>query len=265
MSKNAHILCVAAGNAPGRFAPAPGFTIMSGTIAEMVTGDLWMGPRPYLETLKPVEGGSEPMAFIGTIVDALAGDEKSGLADLMTGKKSISDILGMGGQTPAINYPEFVQIIPYYLFRNQGRFFHYLRPDKGSESRLHGKVSIGVGGHVDFCDVVADANGCIDLAATLDLAGKREASEEIGINIDDHAFRYIGVLYAVDTEVDRLHLGIVGICDLTDEQAAQLKANHEIADYGFATLAETRARVEADPNKTLETWTRLVIESNPLA
>lgn len=265
MSKKAHILCVAAGTGEGRFAPTPGFAVMTGDIAGMIAGDLWVGPRPYLETLKPIPAGKGPLSVFGAVVEAFGGDGKVDFESLLTRATALSDVLGTGKGALTIEYPEFVQIIPYYLFRNRGRFLHYLRPDKGSETRLHGKVSVGVGGHVDLADVVSDKDGCIDLAATLDKAGKREAAEEIGVTIDDHAFRYIGVLYATDTDVDRLHLGIVGICDLSDDQAANLQINHEIAEHGFATLAEIKARVDADPEKTLETWTRLVIESNPLA
>lgn len=263
MSKNAHILCVAAGEGPGRFAPTPGFTVVDGEIAEVVAGDLWVGPRPYLETLSPKIDENDPLSFISSIVGGKI--DKIDFSGLISGEKSLEEIIGYSMKAETVSYPDFVQIIPYYLFRNQGRYFYYLRPDKGSETRLHGKVSIGVGGHVDFGDIVANADGVIDLAATLDLAGKRESAEEIGTKIADQAFRYIGILYAIDTEVDRVHLGIIGICDLTDQQAAELQPNHEIADYGFATLAEIRKTVDADPNKTLETWTRMIIESNPLA
>lgn len=262
MSKNAHILCVAAGKGPGRYAPKIGFTNFGGSLAQVIEGDLWVGPRPYLETLRPVTPVAAPFGFLQGL---LAGNGGKGIEDLLNGCASIGDIIAGTRGDAETAYPEYLQIIPYYLFRNRGRYFNYVRPDKGSETRLHGKVSIGIGGHVDMTDIEADADGRIDLEATLEKAGKREGHEEIGVEIADGSFRFIGTIYAVDTEVDRVHFGIVGVCDLTDEQVEALSPNHEVSEAGFRTLAEIAADTAQDPNKTLETWTRLVIESNPLA
>ena len=262
MSKNAHILCVAAGSGPGRYAPRVGFSTFTGDVAKVIEGDLWVGPRPHLETLRPVTPAAGPLGFLQGF---LSGGRGPGIEELLNGSASISDILAGVQSDEAVGYPDYLQIIPYYLFRNRGRYFNYVRPDKGSETRLHGKVSIGVGGHIDMTDIVADGDGRIDLEATLTAAGKREGGEEIGVEIAHGSFRFIGTIYAIDTEVDRLHFGIVGVCDLSDAQVEALKPNHEIAEPGFRTLADIAADTVADPNKTLETWTRLVIESNPLA
>lgn len=267
MGMKAHILCVAAGFGEGKYAPKIGFNTMNGTLTDVVTGDLWVGPRRRLEELKPVPAMADPFALIQRMTDIVGKVEgRPNLADLLKGDDVLSKLFRTGQvEAGATEYPSFIQIIPYYLFRNKGRFLHYLRPDKGNETRLHGKVSIGVGGHIDVADVITNEDGGIDLTATLVRSGKREGSEEIGIDIADDSFRFIGTIYATDTEVDRVHLGIVGICDLTDEQAEGLTVNEEIMDHGFKTLAEIRSETDSDPLKTLETWTRLVIESNPLA
>src|SRR3989442_10503516 len=44
--------------------------------------------------------------------------------------------------------PSFKQIIPYLLVRHRGRLFLVQRSTEGGETRLHGKYSIGVGGHM---------------------------------------------------------------------------------------------------------------------
>jgi predicted NUDIX family phosphoesterase len=273
MSKNSHILCIAAGHGEGRFAPALGFTTVRGPIEDHIQGDLWVGPRPTLERMRPV---AEP--GLGTLTRLIGGE--ASISDLFGGSSAaaafdagatgtgfggmMSELFG-GDARSRMAYPTHLQIIPYYLFRSNGRYFNYLRPDSGNEARLHGKVSIGVGGHVDLLDVVATDDGRIDLARTLEKAGRREAAEEIGADVAEDAFRIIGVLYATDEEVDTVHVGIVCICDLDDAQVAALKPNDEIAQPDFRTLGQIRDETEADPGKTLETWTRLVIESNPLA
>ena len=44
--------------------------------------------------------------------------------------------------------PSYKQLIPYCIFRHEGRVFHYARGAKGGESRLHAKRSVGIGGHI---------------------------------------------------------------------------------------------------------------------
>lgn len=163
-----------------------------------------------------------------------------------------------------IEYPPYVQIIPYILFRYNGKYLRYLRPDKGNEARLHGKISIGIGGHIDFIDVEAAQDGSIDLPMTLAVNAQRESKEEIGLDLPLDGFRWVATIYSNATEVDTVHLGVVGIIDISKEQAKSVKINDEISDHSFETLAEIISEVEADETKSLETWTRLIIESNPL-
>ena len=49
--------------------------------------------------------------------------------------------------------PSFKQLIPYVIFRHTDddgtvRILHYARGSGGGESRLHAKLSIGIGGHI---------------------------------------------------------------------------------------------------------------------
>src|SRR2546426_4017693 len=68
--------------------------------------------------------------------------------------------------------PSFKQIIPYLIVRHRGRLFLVQRSTEGGETRLHGKYSIGVGGHINRGDV----EGALDVIA----AGlKRELEEEL--------------------------------------------------------------------------------------
>src|SRR3989449_7584231 len=55
--------------------------------------------------------------------------------------------------------PSFKQIIPYLLVRHRGRLFLVQRSTEGGETRLHGKYSIGVGGHINRGDVEGAQDG----------------------------------------------------------------------------------------------------------
>ena len=43
--------------------------------------------------------------------------------------------------------PDYKQIIPYVILRRGDEVFVTRRLSKGGEARLHGKISIGIGGH----------------------------------------------------------------------------------------------------------------------
>lgn len=216
MSKEAHIICIAAGNGKGRYSPNMGFVPFGEKGISEIKGDIWVGPRQVLETI--------------------ASNEES------------------------YPLPQYLQVIPYYVFENRGRYLRYVRPVSGNDDRLHGKVSIGIGGHVDLADAFIDNNGMINLEKTLEKAGKRETEEEIGLDIQESSFSYVGTIYATDTEVDKVHLGIVGICHLDDESALSISRTEEIGVHDFKTFDEIQAEVEGG-EKFLETWTRLIIES----
>jgi predicted NUDIX family phosphoesterase len=219
MSKEAHIICIAAGKGEGRYSPNLGFTPFGDKGISEIKGNVWVGPRQTLETIKP-NAESSP-------------------------------------------FPQYLQVIPYYLIENNGKYLRYVRPVAGNDDRLHGKVSIGIGGHIDLADAFIDNKGMIDLAKTLEKAGKREGKEEIGLDIQDGSFRYVGTIYATTTEVDKVHLGIVGICHVDDETAASITKSEEIEDHDFKTFDEIQAEVQ-DEGKFLETWTHLIIESASL-
>ncbi len=103
----------------------------------------------------------------------------------------------------------FRQIIPYVVLRIGDQFIRYTRTPAGGESRLHGRMSIGLGGHIDLSDVVANGDG-VDLAATLQKAAQRELAEELG-DVDCWAKEWIGVLVDNESDVGRVHIGIVGV------------------------------------------------------
>ena len=48
--------------------------------------------------------------------------------------------------------PAWKQIIPYIVVTNDHQVFTTHRLKKSSESRLHGTISLGLGGHINLCD-----------------------------------------------------------------------------------------------------------------
>src|SRR4051794_16485928 len=48
--------------------------------------------------------------------------------------------------------PSFKQLIPYVVLRYGDKVFHYCRGGSGTETRLHAKRSVGIGGHIADTD-----------------------------------------------------------------------------------------------------------------
>lgn len=102
------------------------------------------------------------------------------------------------------------QIIPYALiFDSDGKILYYQR--HGSEQRLSGLSSAGIGGHVNDKDEGGTIYGKI-------ISGlKREMKEELGIDVKDEEIQLLGMINEDITEVGLCHVGIVFKID-TDAQ-----------------------------------------------
>ncbi|MCL4512974.1 MAG: hypothetical protein M1421_03060 [Candidatus Eremiobacteraeota bacterium] len=97
--------------------------------------------------------------------------------------------------------PEFKQIIPYLLLKHQEKIFAVTRLSAQGESRLHEKVSIGLGGHINSKDLKPKEK-------PWESALKREVEEEVLIQGDWRA-KWIGFLNDDETSVGKAHFGVV--------------------------------------------------------
>jgi len=137
---------------------------------------------------------------------------------------------------------DFQQIIPYCLTINEKNEFACY-PRAGSERRLHGLYSIGVGGHVDEQDA-ADSyektimNGLI-----------RELGEEFIFNSEIRERPlFLGVIKEEITKVGRVHIGLVFLLKTEDD----LKPGEELEGLQWIP----REKLGETP---LELWSELAL------
>ena len=138
------------------------------------------------------------------------------------------------------NDPTFKQVIPYLVLRDGPRYFLMRRTRAGVDARLHERFSIGVGGHLNGEDG--------DLEAGL----LREWREEIDAAFEPE-FRFVGLLNDDETEVGRVHVGLVYEAETRGRPVAVReteKLSGQMADR--AEVAATRDR--------METWSALVFD-----
>ncbi|MGZ8481707.1 MAG: hypothetical protein ACXWWO_04530, partial [Candidatus Limnocylindria bacterium] len=95
--------------------------------------------------------------------------------------------------------PSFKQLIPYVVVRDADNVFLMHRTDAGGDARLHGRASIGVGGHLNPVDEGEDP-----LLAGL----RREWDEELDAPWEPD-FRLLGLLNDDSNPVGSVHLGVV--------------------------------------------------------
>ncbi|MFO0912005.1 MAG: phosphoesterase [Pirellulales bacterium] len=147
--------------------------------------------------------------------------------------------------------PSFKQLIPYVVFRyrpadGEPQLFCYQRGKGQGEQRLHAKWSVGVGGHISLGDGhlvhEAYAEGM-----------RRELDEEV---IIDTPFSQtcVGLINDDQTEVGRVHLGVVHLVDVDRPDVRPRES--ELLGAGFQSLTAIRDRAEQ-----LESWSRICIEA----
>jgi predicted NUDIX family phosphoesterase len=137
--------------------------------------------------------------------------------------------------------PSFKQLIPYVVVRDGARTFLMERTDAGGDVRLHGKASIGVGGHLNPVDEGEDA-----LMAGL----RREWAEELEADWQPE-FVLVGLLNDDDNPVGAVHLGVVFTVEAEGRSVAVREREKLIG--AFADTAEIDAAWDR-----LETWSQLV-------
>ena len=136
--------------------------------------------------------------------------------------------------------PAFKQIIPYLVLRDGQRYFLMQRTAAGGDARLHGRYSIGVGGHLNPGD------GGL-------LGGlRREWDEELVADFVPE-FRLLALLNDDTTPVGAVHLGAVYVAE-ADGRSVAIRETDKLTG-GFADPAEV-----AGVAHRLETWSALAFE-----
>jgi predicted NUDIX family phosphoesterase len=138
--------------------------------------------------------------------------------------------------------PQYKQIIPYVLIRHGDAYFLLRRTPKQTETRLHHKLSLGIGGHIK-----PDTPDLFD-------GLQKELEEEVEV-VGDYDLTFVGILNDDTTDVGRVHLGAVYVLD---------------AHEGVVNVRETEkmsgrwvAREELSQHRdAMESWSQIVYDAH---
>lgn len=136
--------------------------------------------------------------------------------------------------------PKWRQIIPYVVVMHRRDVFTLRRLRKQTEARLHDKVSIGIGGHI---------NPGHNLLAGL----QKELDEEVAVE-DPYELEFAGVLNDESTEVSRVHLGAVYVLRAST-------ANVHVRETEKMTGSFVPRRELAAMRDAMETWSQVVYDA----
>lgn len=145
--------------------------------------------------------------------------------------------------------PSFKQLIPYVIFRYDDRqlgvcVFQYTRGKGQGEKRLHAKRSVGIGGHISTIQEIGES---------YEQGMRRELAEEVAIDTP-YQGRCVGLINDDETEVGRVHLGVVHIFDV---ERPQVHPNEDdILDAGFRPATELLDEVDV-----FETWSQICLKA----
>ena len=150
------------------------------------------------------------------------------------------------------------QVIPYVVVKRADSILLLERKKKQGEARLHGKLSIGVGGHINPVDH-GSLHGAEHVASRGDvlLQGlKRELDEELAVSgaLD---LRAAGFLNDDSTDVGAVHYGLVAVADARAAEVAIRET--ELMEGRFLPRAELLGLHRADRAR-FETWSSLLID-----
>lgn len=181
----------------------------------------------------------------------------------LEGRSELGEYLATLPQTMAYFVPrpdaeendQHLQILPYIAIMCGDKILSYRRSPSGGEQRLHGKLSIGVGGHINNTDhkdqpFMAYQNGT-----------KREMREEVGLDLSTEAIQrtVIGLLKDETNPVGRVHLGVAHVIEVTPLQADAILHNCEdtLNSPQFVSLVDFD---NPEVFEELETWSQYFVQ-----
>ena len=146
--------------------------------------------------------------------------------------------------------PAYKQLIPYVIMTHGGKCLSYVRGKRAGETRLAGRRSIGIGGHVNPADDMPLFSA--DFRVAYFTAVEREVAEEVSVETG-HTDGVVALLNDDSTEVGQVHLGIVHYWTLDSSKVS--KQEQMITQMAFMSPAELH-----EVRDTLETWSRLCLD-----
>jgi len=138
--------------------------------------------------------------------------------------------------------PSHKQIISYVLIRRGDAVFSTRRLKQSGEARLHGLISLGIGGHINPVDESGDV---------LEQGMRRELEEEVAISAEPLSLTPIGFINDDSNEVGRVHLGMLSVMDVPADCEVSVRETDKLVG-SWLPIASLASLVPE-----METWSQI--------
>jgi predicted NUDIX family phosphoesterase len=142
----------------------------------------------------------------------------------------------------------FKQIIPYCLVSCGDSIFLLRRTKKGGEARLHGLLSVGVGGHINPADE--------EVGDVVEAGVERELAEEIVLEAPGTR-EPVGIINDDASAVGSVHFGIVYRIDVPTPDVHVRETDQLEGEF---VPRETIREMLAEERERFETWSALILD-----
>ena len=160
------------------------------------------------------------------------------------------------------NNPEIKHVIPYIVLTSEsGHIFVMRRTENQTEERLHGKASIGVGGHIGPLDGFNFSSTPISVKDAIYLGAFRELNEEVsGVKYKgDSLYTMLeldGMVSDDSNDVGKVHLGLVFKIVIQDKGMNDIKVRETNNMTGKWMTIEDAKMVD-----NYENWSAFILKS----
>ncbi|MGE3171112.1 MAG: hypothetical protein AB7O97_00715 [Planctomycetota bacterium] len=200
--------------------------------------------------------------FVVARADFFGGAWPQGYVGTGAGTPSLAEFGEAGffvDRAPAEDEPAWKQLIPYCMVRRGGEVLTVQRSKGQTEQRLHDRMSIGIGGHVNPQPEAVPADGAAFFTSALWQELEEELSWPLARPVEP---QLLGLLNDDGEAVGRVHAGLVFAVDLPvgtpDEQVPYVRETTKMRG-GFRHLADLQTLWQ-DPCR-FESWSRILFRA----
>lgn len=144
--------------------------------------------------------------------------------------------------------PKWKQVIPYVVYQYDDTYFVMQRSSKAGDQRLASLYTLGIGGHLQACDLEG-VESIFDWAA-------RELSEEVCLQGINYSVECVGLLNDDVHAVGQVHLGLVF---LLKGDSPNIKIRSEMISGRLCTIKELLEMVNHESDR-LESWSAILLQ-----
>jgi predicted NUDIX family phosphoesterase len=147
-----------------------------------------------------------------------------------------------------------LQPIPYVIVTrgpaDARELYAYTRLSGGGEKRLHGRMSIGVGGHMNCLFDETSLPAVVQDEAARELAEELSFRDAAGRDAVPPVARFVGLINDDSGDVQRVHIGLLAVVDIPQEWEVSVRETERLE--GSWTTEEALA--DEGVARRLEEW-----------